>query len=212
MIQIQPGKFVTFEGPECSGKTSTLPLLADHLRMRGYTVVETREPGGTPFAEVLRNLVLSPAVKVSPMTELLVFFAARFDHVEKVVKPALALGHVVLCSRFTDTTYAYQGAGRGLIDEVLQLEKLVLGDFQPDVTLFFDIPLEESRRRLGLRDEPSDRIEQEKDDFHRATFEGYRRRFLDHPARMQRIDALPEYPEVLKQVLAWANATFDNIT
>lgn len=205
------GIFITCEGPECGGKSGMIPLLADHLRSRGYTVTTTREPGGSELAEKLRSLILSDRA-INPMTELLLFAAGRSDHIQHTILPALKAGHVVISDRFADSSYAYQGKARGQVEQVLAVEKMVLGDFQPDYTLFFDIPLEESRRRLALRSAASDRIEKEGDAFHLLTFEGYQERFLAHPARMQRIDALPAKEEVAKQVIAWANARFENLS
>lgn len=210
-LEAHKGVMISFEGPECSGKSSIAPILAMHLHDRGYNVVHTREPGGTDLAEEIRNLVLKEG-NISHITELLMFSAARADHYHNKILPALEKGQVIVCERFADTTFAYQGMARGLLKEVNVLEKMVLGDFQPDYTLFFDIPLEESMRRMKLRPAGADRIEKESPEFFIKTFHGYQQRFLMNPQRMRRIDALPELDTVIQSTLAWANTVFPNRT
>jgi dTMP kinase len=187
-----PGKLITLEGPDGSGKTSHVKTLADILIVAGYHVITTREPGGTPVAEKLRAMLLSRYVCAK--TELLMFAAARTDHMDQVITPALNRGDVVICDRFADSTYAYQGSGRGLIPEVLEMEKFVLGDFEPDYTLFMDVTLEESQRRLAARagdGGESTRFDKEKELFKARLFKGYQERFAQNPHRMVRIDAMP---------------------
>lgn len=208
-LESKGGVFLTMEGPECSGKTTIAPILVEHLRARGYDVIHTREPGGTELAEKIRTLVLQDG-NISHITELLMFSAARADHYHNKILPALEEGQVIVCERFADTTFAYQGMARGLLKEVNVLEKMVLGDFQPDYTLFFDIPLEESMRRMKLRPAGADRIEKESPEFFIKTFHGYQQRFLMNPLRMRRIDALPELDTVIASTLAWANTVFPN--
>jgi dTMP kinase len=184
------GLFITLEGPEGAGKSTNREYLAQRLRDHGLDVVLTREPGGTPLAERIRELLLTPADE--PMhsdTELLLMFAARAQHLSQVIHPALARGAVVLCDRFTDATYAYQGGGRGLPSQrIEQLECFVQGEMRPDLTLIFDLPVEIGLSRAAARGR-LDRFEQEGLGF----FEAVRRTYLDrarlHPQRYRVVDA-----------------------
>ena len=184
------GLFVTLEGPEGAGKSTNREDLADHLRARGLDVVLTREPGGTPLAERIRDLLLTPADEPMAVdTELLLVFAARAQHLAQVIRPALARGAVVLCDRFTDATYAYQGGGRGLpLERIAQLETFVQGDLRPDLTLIFDLPVEVGLARAVARGR-LDRFEQEGIRF----FEAVRSAYLQHaeaaPSRYRVLDA-----------------------
>ncbi|MEO5689767.1 MAG: dTMP kinase [Burkholderiaceae bacterium] len=181
------GRFVTFEGIDGAGKSSHIEALADWARGRGVEVVLTREPGGTPLAERLRVLFLNKAM--DPLTEALLVFAARRDHLRLVIEPALARGAMVLCDRFTDATFAYQGAGRGFDTAVLsQLEAWVQAGRQPDLTLWFDLaPAEAARRRAAVRS--ADRLEREDEAFFTRVRDGYAQRAQATPARFARIDA-----------------------
>jgi dTMP kinase len=181
------GRFVTFEGIDGAGKSSHIEALADWARARGAEVVLTREPGGTPLAERLRDLFLHEAM--DPLTEALLVFAARRDHLRLVIEPALARGATVLCDRFTDATFAYQGGGRGFDEAVLaQLEDWVQQGRQPDLTLWFDLdPTEAARRRAAVRS--ADRLEREDESFFTRVRDGYAQRARVTPARFARIDA-----------------------
>jgi dTMP kinase len=181
------GRFVTFEGIDGAGKSSHIEALAEWVRGRGAEVVLAREPGGTPLAEKLRGLFLHEAM--DPLTEALLVFAARRDHLRAVIEPALARGAVVLCDRFTDSTFAYQGAGRGFDPDVLaQLESWVQQGRQPDLTLWFDLdPAEAARRRAAVRS--ADRLEREDEAFFVRVRAGYARRAQAAPTRFARIDA-----------------------
>ncbi len=181
------GRFVTFEGIDGAGKSSHIDALADWARARGAEVVLTREPGGTPLAERLRDLFLHEAM--DPLTEVLLMFAARRDHLRRVIEPALARGALVLCDRFTDATFAYQGAGRGFDLAVLaQLETWVQQGRQPDLTLWFDLePAEAARRRAAVRS--ADRLESEDEGFFTRVRDGYAKRARETRARFARIDA-----------------------
>ncbi len=156
------GLFVTLEGPEGAGKSTNRDYLAERLRERGIEVQLTREPGGTPLAERIRELLLAPSDEpMAADTELLLMFAARAQHLAGVIRPALARGAVVLCDRFTDATYAYQGGGRGLpVARIAPLESFVQGDLRPDLTLVFDLPVEIGLARAAARGR-LDRFEQE---------------------------------------------------
>lgn len=184
------GLFITFEGVEGCGKTTQIQHLADHLRRLGRTVRLTREPGGTPAAERVRGLLLDPEMRgMAPMTELLLYAAARAQHVAEVIRPALAAGCVVLCDRFADSTTAYQGGGRGLpMDDILTLHRLATGGVRPDCTLLLDLPAEEGLARTRGRGAP-DRIEGEPLDFHRRVRAEFLRIAAEEPRRITIIDA-----------------------
>jgi len=181
------GRFVSFEGIDGAGKSSHIEALAEWARARGAEVVMAREPGGTPLAEKLRALFLHEAM--DPLTEALLVFAARRDHLREVIEPALARGAVVLCDRFTDSTFAYKGAGRGYDGAVLaQLEAWVQRGRQPDLTLWFDLdPAEAARRRAAVRS--ADRLEREDEAFFARVRGGYAQRAQAAPERFARIDA-----------------------
>lgn len=194
------GRFITVEGIEGVGKSSNLAFIAGLLEDAGHEVVVTREPGGTPLAEQIREIVLEPAAEIPPLTELLLVFAARSAHVEHKIRPAVERGAWVLCDRFTDATLAYQGGGRGIDDKLIySLAAAVHGDLWPDLTLLLDAPtavgLARASRRSAL-----DRFEQEQADF----FERVRQRYLDvarsHPVRIRRIDATAELPQVQSEI------------
>ena len=183
------GKFITFEGIDGAGKSSHVEWLADWLRQRGKTVKVTREPGGTPLGEQLRQLLLlSEPMQLE--TETLLMFAARREHLARVIEPALARGEWVVCDRFTDATYAYQGGGRGLDRaKLVILEQWVHGHLQPDLTLLFDLPLEVARERIALTERQLDRFEQEKADFHDRVRHAYLERAAMHAGRIQIVPA-----------------------
>ena len=185
-----PGFFLTIEGGEGAGKSTSIEFISAWLKERNIDFVQTREPGGTPFAERIRELLLAPGdERVADMTELLMMFAARAQHIETVIKPALAAGKLVLSDRFTDASFAYQGAGRGLSLRALStLETLVQGEFRPDMTLLLDLPVEVGMARASGRGD-LDRIEQEKTDFFVRVRQGYLARAADEPERFEIVDA-----------------------
>lgn len=167
------GRFITLEGGEGVGKSTNVAFVAAHLRAAGVELLTTREPGGTPLAEAVRKLLLAVAQEpMAPLTELLLVFAARAQHIARVIEPALARGVWVLCDRFTDATYAYQGGGRGL-DQVTiaTLEALVQQNLQPDLTLYLDLTVEAAQARLAGRER--DRFEREELAFFRRVREAY---------------------------------------
>ncbi|QLF93020.1 dTMP kinase [Pseudomonas sp. ABC1] len=184
------GLFVTLEGPEGAGKSTNREYLAARLREAGCDVLMTREPGGTPLAERIRELLLTPSDEaMASDTELLLVFAARAQHLATVILPALARGCVVLCDRFTDATYAYQGGGRGLPSErIAQLESFVQGDVRPDLTLVFDLPIEVGLKRAAARGR-LDRFEQEGSAFFEAVRTAYLQRAAAAPQRYRVVDA-----------------------
>lgn len=182
------GKFITFEGIDGAGKSSHVEWLATFLRDKGNVVHVTREPGGTELGEKLRELLLHKSMHLE--TETLLMFAARREHLAKVIEPALANGEWVVCDRFSDATYAYQGGGRGLDRAKLQqLEHWVHGHLQPDLTLLFDLPLDVARERIVLASRVLDRFEQERADFHERVRQAYLERAHSSPARIRVVDA-----------------------
>jgi dTMP kinase len=183
--------FISFEGIEGVGKTTQLQFMAEELKKSGIEVVITREPGGTPMGEEIRDILLAHRYeRVVPITELLLMFAARAQHVETVIQPSLRQGQWVLCDRFTDATYAYQGGGRGVSLETIQsLETLVLGDFKPDLTLLFDAPVMVGLQRVKGRAGHPDRFELEKIDFFERVRMHYHQRAVKEPMRFKIIDA-----------------------
>jgi dTMP kinase len=194
------GRFITFEGIDGAGKSSHIERLADGLRARGQRVVLTREPGGTPLAERLRELFLRD--EMDALTEALLVFAARRDHLRAVIEPALAEGATVLCDRFTDATFAYQGGGRGFDLNVLaQLEQWVQQGRQPDLTLWFDLPAAVAAARRAAARAP-DRLEQMDLAFFERVAAGYRARCDAAPARFARLDANRTPDEVWAQIEA----------
>lgn len=196
------GRFITFEGGEGAGKSSNVQLTAAFLRERGVEVVVTREPGGTPLAEDIRNLLLAPRDEVMQAdTELLLMFAARAQHVGALIRPALARGAWVLSDRFVDASYAYQGGGRGLsINRIAELEQLVLAELRPDLTLLFDVPVEVGLARAGKRGD-LDRIEREDMAFFQRIRDSYLSRAAAEPGRFQVLDAAAPLTEVQAQLL-----------
>ncbi|MGB0663248.1 MAG: dTMP kinase [Pontibacterium sp.] len=184
------GFFITVEGTEGAGKSSCLSVVSDTLQSLGIEPVLTREPGGTPYAESIRELLLKDTDEpVAPMAELLLMFAARAQHIEQKIRPSLDAGRVVVSDRFTDATFAYQGVGRGLGTEaVCGLETMVQQGLTPDLTLLLDLPVDVGLARMSARGEP-DRIEKEKVSFFEAVREGYLARVAQEPQRFLVIDA-----------------------
>ena len=197
-------RFITFEGIDGAGKTTHIETLAQRLLGRGEKVLCTREPGGTPLAERLRDLLLHQPM--DSLTEVLLVFAARRDHLQQIILPALAGGSTVLCDRFTDATFAYQGGGRGhRLDVLEQLEQWVQGTLQPDLTLWFDLPpAEAAQRRAAAR--VADRFERQDSDFFERVRGGYLARMQAMPQRFALIDATRDVAAVSLQIEAvWAH-------
>ena len=194
------GRFISFEGIDGAGKSTHIQAVADWFRARGADVQLSREPGGTPLAETLRDLVLSQPM--GALTEVLMIFAGRRDHVETVIRPALAAGKTLLCDRFTDASFAYQGGGRGLPLSVLEpLADWVQEGTEPELTLWFDLPSEQAAaRRAGARE--ADRIEQLDLDFFERVRAAYAARAAAAPGRIVRIDASGTVQGVGAQVIA----------
>jgi dTMP kinase len=192
------GIFITLEGLDGAGKSSHLEWLSGHFEGRGHVVRMTREPGGTPVGEKLREIVLHDPMH--PDTEALIMFAARREHIEQVIRPALERGEVVISDRFTDASFAYQCGGRGLDTSRLEvLEAWVQAGLQPDLTLLFDIPGEVAQARLAGAREP-DRFEREKLDFHAKVRAAYLARAQQHPGRIRVIDGSRSMEQVHSQL------------
>jgi dTMP kinase len=202
---MQPGLFISFEGIDGAGKSSHIEALAQAFKAAGRAVLQTREPGGTPLAEKLRNMVLHDPM--DPLCEALLVFAARRDHLNHVIEPALARGDVVLCDRFTDATFAYQGAGRGFsLDVLTQLEHWVQalpsgGLRQPDITLWFALDPTIAAERLSAARLP-DRFESQPLAFFQSVHNGYAARAASNPKRFAQLDASASIEEVRQDLLA----------
>lgn len=180
-------KFITFEGVDGAGKSTHLAWFAETLRQRGHDVLITREPGGTPLGEALREILLNQPMHAE--TEALLMFAARCEHVKQVIQPALQRGTWVISDRFSDASFAYQGGGRGIpVEKLEQLERWVHAELQPDLTLLFDIPIEVARQRLS-NNQTLDRFEQEKSQFFEKVRQAYLARSKKNPARFAVIHA-----------------------
>jgi dTMP kinase len=210
-LQRQP-RLLTIEGGEGAGKSTVLRALRDALEAEGFEVVCTREPGGTPLAERIRALLLDPSHEpAAPETELLLMFAARAQHVREVVLPALQRGAWVVSDRFTDSSYAYQGAARGLDPAfIAELERRVVG-IEPGLTLLLDLGVAHGRERTRGRDllggSSPDRIERERDEFFESVRAGFLQRAAQHPQRIRVLDASPDANQVAASALA-ALATY----
>ena len=199
------GRFITFEGGEGAGKSTQVARLAAWLRASGMDLVHTREPGGSPGAEQIRNLVLNgSAERWSPMTETLLMYAARADHLERTIRPALEAGRWVLCDRFADSSRAYQGAGGGVAQSFIeQLDATVVGRDQPDLTLIFDLPVEIGlARALGRGDASEVRFESKGQAFHQRLREGFAAIAAAHPDRCRVVDAQGDPDAVFARVKA----------
>lgn len=204
----KPGLFISFEGGEGSGKSTQIHHLATWFREQGRDVVVTREPGGSPGAEEIRNLILTgDPGRWDAVTEALLMFASRRDHVERTIRPALCEGKVVLCDRFADSSVVYQGYGHGLgADYIRNLWKLAIGDFKPDLTIIFDLPLEIGLERAGARfanvSAAEDRYERMGLAFHERIRDGYREIASIEKDRCVVIDASGDIESVSERVIA----------
>lgn len=198
---VAKGKFITLEGGEGVGKSTNLKFLLEYLRSKNIDFVVTREPGGTPLAEEIRNLILNPRdEKVDDTCELLLVFAARAQHLNSFILPHLGRGTWVISDRFTDATYAYQGKGRGIdLNAILNLEIMVQGKVQPDLTIYLDCPPEIGMHRVGERAE-LDRIESAGMEFMHLVRQGYLERMEQFPDRFVTVDASVDLESVQAQI------------
>ena len=195
------GKFITIEGQDGAGKSTNVAAMQECLTAKGVDFIHTREPGGTSLGENIRELLLNSSDIIADKTELLMMFAARAQHIEYVIEPALSQGKWVLCDRFTDATYAYQGSGRGLgFDGIKLLEAYVQDGLTPDLTLLLDLPIEVSENRAGQRSAP-DRFEKQKHHFKQKVRDCYLARAEQEPHRIKVVDASQSLEQVKESVL-----------
>ncbi|MER3426569.1 MAG: dTMP kinase [Pyrinomonas sp.] len=198
------GIFITFEGIDGSGKSTQLRLLASDLRLRGYNLVTTREPGGTPLGAKLRELLLNADEQVDPLAELLLYAADRAQHVRTLVRPALATGHIVLSDRYADSTVAYQGAGRLFPPElVADVVRIGTDGLNPHLTLILDVPVAMAHARLRCRREKreDDRLEREEMEFHARVRDAYKRIAANEPDRVRLVDASSSVEETHARIM-----------
>lgn len=195
--------FVTLEGPEGSGKTTVAKVVYDYFKNKGVEAMLTREPGGIPISEKIRDIILDPEnSNMDDRTEALLYAASRRQHLAQKVLPALERGELVICDRFIDSSLAYQGYARGLgIDEVLEINQFAIDHQMPDLTLYLDVPFEVGMERIGVRGY-KDRLELAGDDFHYKVFQGYQEVWRRYPERIVRIDATDTPEAVAKAVIA----------
>lgn len=201
------GKFITLEGGEGVGKTTNVPFIKNYLQDRNIPIVVTREPGGTQLAEKIRDLLLHPnGEAITGQAEILLMFAARAQHLNHVIKPALAQGQWVLCDRFTDATYAYQGGGRGMAMEAISwLENFVQDDLRPDLTLLLDVPVETGMARAKSRGGEVDRFESEQHHFFNQVRRIYLQQAEQYPERIKVIQADQPLDDVQKAIVETLN-------
>ena len=200
--------WISVEGVDGAGKSSHISSIVSLLEEYGYEVVSSREPGGTPLGERLREEILNTPMALQ--TEVLLAFASRAEHLEQVLRPALAQGKAIVCDRFTDSTYAYQGQGHGYpLDHIQWLEQAVHGDVQPDLTLVFDLPVEESLRRLQGTGKEPDKFESQSKDYFERVRQGYRDRATADPDRVRLVDSSVSLAAVRQQVAAEVRAFLD---
>ncbi len=210
--EARAGCFISVEGSEGSGKSTNIQFLGELLQAKGITFTLTREPGGTRIGEQLREILLSPEQNICDRTELMLMFAARAQHVETVIRPALEKGHWVLCDRFTDATYAYQGGGRGMSSShIHELEQWTLAGFQPDHTFLLDVPVSIGMQRVRERG-ALDRFEQEKIEFFERVRGSYLTLAKNNPERITVIDASQTLDKVGIQLSSVLESFMNSIT
>lgn len=201
----QTGFFITLEGPDGCGKTTQSLLLVDALRKKGLKVVHSREPGGTSFAENLRRILLNPKYKILPLAELLLYEASRAQHTDEVIRPAMKAGKIVVCERYADATFAYQGYGRRLNLTVIEkLNEIATAGLKPNLTIVLDIPpaLSLSRKKVGSQGKRlrGDRLERENSAFHSRVRKGYFELTRREPRRIKIVSAIGSVPEVHQRI------------
>ena len=208
---MQRGKFITIEGQDGAGKTTNIDVIMHFLRSAGISFVQSREPGGTALGESIRDLILnSNDDHIGDTAELLLMFAARAQHLQDVIEPALSRGDWVLSDRFTDATYAYQGGGRGMnVDDIATLEQLVLGGLRPDLTILLDLPVDVGESRAGQRSKP-DRFEQQKLNFKQRVRDSYLERASAEPERIKVLNAAQSIENVKDSIDSIMKVFVDN--
>ena len=196
-MNIQQGRLITLEGGDGVGKTTHIELLETYLIAQGVSVLKTREPGGTAIGEALRKVLLQDQLECSAETELMVLFAARAQHLHTVLRPGIYRGQWILCDRFTDATFAYQGGGRGIsVERISYLETFVQEDFQPDLTLLLDLPVEQGLARTTERGFRADRFEKQDFAFKERIRQSYLQRQNKFPERIKLVDARKSVDEI----------------
>ncbi len=207
---MKKGLFITFEGTDGSGKTTQIKLLEAYMMKKGYEVVLSREPGGTRVSEIIRDIILDPRNKeIVPLTEMIMYAASRAQHVAEIIEPAIESGKIVICDRYVDSSYAYQGAGRGVdLKSVADVNRIAVHGTVPDITFFLDIDPEISIKRR-INSTGADRIEQEKLDFHRRVYDGYKKLSILYPDRIKTIDATKSIDEISLQINCFIDDLFD---
>ncbi|HIT72450.1 MAG TPA: dTMP kinase [Candidatus Fimicola cottocaccae] len=200
------GLFITIEGTDGAGKSTQIELLTEYLSKKGRDVLVTREPGGTPIGEKIREIILDTEnSEMSDITEAMLYAASRAQHVNEKIKPALLEGKIVICDRFVDSSIAYQSSARGISRELIEdINKYAVCGITPDITLYFDITPEEGIKRKKNMHE-LDRIEKEKEDFHKRVYDGYQNLLKLYPERIKRVDASQSISDVHKQVIEYIN-------
>ncbi|ESQ84269.1 thymidylate kinase [Asticcacaulis sp. AC466] len=212
-LSAHQGRFIVFEGGEGAGKSTQVKALVARLRAQGLEVVQTREPGGSPGAEALRDLLVrGDATRWSPMSELLMMYAARADHLEKVIRPALERGAWVVCDRFADSSRAYQGAGGGVAPAFIeQVDEAVVGHTQPDLVLVLDMPVEAGLRRAHGRGDAENRFESKGVVFHERLRAGFLKRAAQAPDRYRVIDADREIEAISAEIWSHVHSAFADL-
>ena len=208
---MQRGKFITIEGQDGAGKTTNIEVMKHYLLDADVSFVQSREPGGTALGESIRELILSSGdERIGDKAELMLMFAARAQHIQEVIEPALSRGDWVLCDRFTDATYAYQGGGRGMsANDISELEHYVQGGLRPDLTILLDLPVELGESRAGLRSAP-DRFEQQQLNFKQQVRDCYLARAAAEPQRIKLVDASQSIDRVSGAIRATMKGFVDN--
>ena len=196
------GLFITIEGGDGAGKSTQMDNIEKYFENLGHKCLRTREPGGTPIGEKLRDILLDPANKeMSATTEMMIYAASRAQHVQEVIRPAVSRGEIVICDRYVDSSVAYQAFGRDLGDAVKEVNKFAIDGMMPDITFWMDIDPEAGRKRIGNRENSDlDRLEQEKLDFHYKVYEGYKSICSNEPDRVKRIDATKSIEEIKDEI------------
>ena len=202
---MKQGLFITLEGGDGAGKSTQMNNIEKYFNERGYTCLRTREPGGTSIGEALREILLSPATsKMTDVAEMMIFAAARAQHVRELIRPAVEEGKIVICDRFVDSSIAYQKYGRELGDMVVQVNDIAIDGLLPDITFWMDINPEAGRERIGKREDSSlDRLEREKMDFHYRVYDGYQELCERYPERVKRIDATRSIEEMRDEIYGY---------
>lgn len=207
---MKQGLFITFEGTDGSGKSTQIELLEKYIKSKGYEVVLSREPGGTRVSEIIRDIILDPRNKeIDPLTEMILYAASRAQHVAEIIEPAIESGKVVICDRYVDSSYAYQGGGRGVdLKSIADVNRIAIHGTVPDITFFLDIDPEIAIKRR-IKSTGADRIEQEKLDFHRRVYDGYKKLSILYPDRIKTIDATKSIDEIAFQINSFIDELID---